>query len=166
MKCHRVKPFDSFHQSALSPDGFRPRCKVCRKSDGAKDYQEHKTKRSETQRAWLLENPGYGRTYRRRNRRRIQSVQREWRKENRSRSNMTMRINWARAKAKRLHRLPAWSDAQAIAAFYRRCPEGMTVDHIVPLQGDIVSGLHVLENLQYLSKADNDQKNNHWSVTN
>ena len=55
---------------------------------------------------------------------------------------------------------PGWSDLEAIKEFYGNCPEGMQVDHIVPLNGENVSGLHVLENLQYLSKEDNLSKSN------
>lgn len=55
---------------------------------------------------------------------------------------------------------PSWSDLEAIKEFYRNCPEGKQVDHIVPLNGENVSGLHVLENLQYLSKEDNLSKSN------
>jgi 5-methylcytosine-specific restriction endonuclease McrA len=47
-----------------------------------------------------------------------------------------------------------------IRDFYINCPKGMTVDHIIPLQGTIVSGLHVLSNLQYLTREENSRKNN------
>lgn len=60
-------------------------------------------------------------------------------------------------------RIPKWADLEAIADFYENCPEGMHVDHIIPLQGEIVSGLHVLNNLQYLSALDNIRKGNKYS---
>lgn len=64
----------------------------------------------------------------------------------------------------RLQRTPAWADLDAIAAFYRGVPEGHHVDHIVPLLGKNVSGLHVLNNLQYLPKRENCSKNNRFVI--
>jgi 5-methylcytosine-specific restriction endonuclease McrA len=61
---------------------------------------------------------------------------------------------------------PAWSDTAAIKAFYMACPEGHQVDHIVPLQGETVSGLHVLANLQYLTPTENKAKGNTWQSHN
>lgn len=57
-------------------------------------------------------------------------------------------------------RTPAWADLEAIYTFYKNCPEGHHVDHIVPLQGKLVSGLHVISNLQYLLASDNLRKSN------
>lgn len=52
-----------------------------------------------------------------------------------------------------------------IKQFYQKCPEGYVVDHIVPLLHSEVCGLHVLNNLQYLSETENNIKNNHWDGT-
>lgn len=74
-----------------------------------------------------------------------------------------------RKKARQKHRaihgergvpVPSWVDKEAIHNFYKECPVGFHVDHIIPIKGKTVSGLHVLENLQYLPAGANIQKKN------
>jgi hypothetical protein len=60
---------------------------------------------------------------------------------------------------------PAWADRGAIQAIYEACPEGKWVDHVVPLNGDTVCGLHVDYNLQYLTPKENMAKGNKLLVT-
>ena len=55
---------------------------------------------------------------------------------------------------------PKWADKNKIERFYLGCPEGYEVDHIVPCRGENVTGLHVLENLQYLPISANKHKSN------
>lgn len=55
---------------------------------------------------------------------------------------------------------PHWADQTEITAFYAACPPGYHVDHIVPLNGKNVCGLHVVWNLQYLPPAENRAKSN------
>lgn len=47
---------------------------------------------------------------------------------------------------------PNWVDKKALKAIYDNRPEGYDVDHIIPLRGKIVSGLHIPANLQYLPR--------------
>lgn len=58
---------------------------------------------------------------------------------------------------------PLWADLESIEQFYENCPSGFNVDHIIPLKGKNVCGLHVLNNLQYLTPKDNLKKHNHYS---
>lgn len=60
----------------------------------------------------------------------------------------------------KLLQTPIWADLDKIKEIYFNRPEGMHVDHIVPLNGVNVSGLHVEYNLQYLSASENCSKNN------
>ena len=71
-----------------------------------------------------------------------------------------MNARIARRRAAVEQRTPAWTDLDAIQAFYAACPPGHHVDHIIPLRGRTVSGLHVLNNLQYLPAAENLSKAN------
>jgi hypothetical protein len=66
-------------------------------------------------------------------------------------------------RAEKLNRLPRWSNQERIAEIIKAMPENMTLDHIVPLQNDIVSGLHVPENLQYLTGRENSLKSNYFT---
>lgn len=58
----------------------------------------------------------------------------------------------------KIQRTPPWADLKAIQWFYEDCPEGYEVDHVAPLRGKNVCGLHVLSNLQYLPKEENRLK--------
>lgn len=57
-------------------------------------------------------------------------------------------------------RKPGWANEEELLEIYSNCPRGMHVDHIIPLHGEYVSGLHVPENLQYLTPVENIGKNN------
>lgn len=59
---------------------------------------------------------------------------------------------------------PAWADKSRIREIYRGCPPGHHVDHIVPLHGKLVSGLHVEHNLQYLPASENISKGNSFKI--
>jgi hypothetical protein len=82
-----------------------------------------------------------------------------------------VRFNAGKRRAARLRRTPAWADLGAIKAVYvearRRTVEtGIShhVDHEIPLQGELVSGLHVHNNLQILTGSENSRKKNRFEV--
>lgn len=67
-------------------------------------------------------------------------------------------------KTKRTLATPLWANLDEIKNIYNKCPEGYHVDHIIPLQGDLVCGLHVENNLQYLTIEENLKKSNKFAV--
>jgi hypothetical protein len=67
----------------------------------------------------------------------------------------------------KLRRIPPWANLEAIAAVYSRAKEieaitgvAQHVDHLFPLQGKTVSGLHVAENLRIVPATVNLTKHN------
>ena len=66
----------------------------------------------------------------------------------------------ARRRAHLLNATPIWADLDKIKEIYLNCPEGYHVDHIFPLNGKNSCGLHVENNLQYLTIEENLKKSN------
>ena len=88
-----------------------------------------------------------------------------WYEENRSTPHYKKLSNarGAKRRSAKLQRTPPWSEIEDIQEFYMNCPESYHVDHIIPLQGNMVSGLHVLSNLQYLTAEENLKKGNKFN---
>jgi len=62
---------------------------------------------------------------------------------------------------------PVWADTEQLCAVYREAHElrlksfDVVVDHIIPLRGQYVCGLHVPNNLRIISRKYNQQISNH-----
>ena len=75
----------------------------------------------------------------------------------------------AKRRAKKIQRVPSWADGDEIEKIYARA-RALTretgtphhVDHIIPLQGKNVSGLHVESNLQIIPASQNQRKYNNY----
>lgn len=81
------------------------------------------------------------------------------------------RAKVARHRATRLQRTPAWADLKKIEKVYEEArvmalmmDEPWHVDHVIPLRGKLVSGLHVHNNLQILPGIENAKKSNRFQV--
>ena len=163
--CKELKPLLEFHKRSISPDGLNASCKSCR-SRIRKSYQSQKNYNKayrERHRDDLLESK---RLWDASNREHINSYRKAYRKKN-----PTKHREWdARKRASRLQRIPKWLNAEQkeeIKQFYWLRDDIVTitgelyeVDHIVPLQGREVCGLHVPWNLQILPSDLNNKKNN------
>jgi 5-methylcytosine-specific restriction endonuclease McrA len=133
--------------------------------------------------AWFDKRPDYGLNYFRANRDKINERTNRWKKENRCPiAHKEAVLLWQRRNpdianarsmrrvASKLRRTPKWltkEDHGSIREFYTSAKElekifGIKyhVDHIIPLRGANVSGLHVPWNLQILTAKENTKKGN------
>jgi hypothetical protein len=105
----------------------------------------------------------YRKKYDEENRQRIKELSAQWARKNRAKK----REGNARRRCLKLNATPPWADLEAIRSIYAQCVEisrqtGIPheVDHIVPLKGKLVCGLHVPCNLQVIPQRLNRAKGN------
>jgi len=116
------------------------------------------------------------------NREKSNAYTRKWRSENPEKQYQASR-NWVKAVPGRQYALsrsrkkhikqatPSWANFRYIRLFYEmakmeeeRLGVPVHVDHIIPLRGKNVCGLHVEDNLQLLTAKDNLRKNNRANI--
>lgn len=147
-------------------------CKINKeKTNIRKQYRklwnlENKEHRREWRKSWVEKNPNYGKIKYSKNKVKI----RELAKKNRVK--YAARIIAANKFRKHLQkfRVPLWANKKEIEKIYRQCriiskSTGFEhhVDHVIPLKGENVSGLHVETNLQIISATENLSKKNKFS---
>ena len=137
-------------------------CIACARLRAVKWQKVNREKRNERSRRWYAANQEklteYKRNWNAANTDKWDAYSRKWDK-----ANLEKRVAYAgKYRAAKLRAIPLWADLKIIEEFYINCPYGYVVDHVVPLQGKNVSGLHVLNNLAYLTKSENSQKSNNF----
>lgn len=155
-KCLTLQPLNSFYRHARMSDGHLNKCKTCAKKDASETYQKTPVeKRRSSRRAYSKANPT-----------RVAAWSSKYGKLNAAAYN----TRTAARRAKKLSATPLWLSAEQkleIKEFYTIAKElqwlsnePLHVDHIIPLQGKDVSGLHVPWNLQILPRSQNVSKSN------
>lgn len=109
-------------------------------------YEANHEKQKAKRKIWRESNKGHESAY-----------AKEWRKKNPHRANAIA----AKRRANQLKATPPWFEKEKVELVYKKAKEwGMTVDHVIPLQGKDVCGLHCWANLQLLDGKLNSGKNN------
>ena len=175
-KCGETKPLFEFHKDKLTKDGHKGNCKVCAREITAAWYEANKERKRETDAAWRKNNKErtkeHAAAWRKNNKEHAREYGAAWKKTNKGAVNAAE----AKRRAAKLQATTAWADLEEIKQIYNKaaemnkyCTELGTdiryhVDHIIPLQNDKVSGLHVPENLQIITSEENLRKNNNFEV--
>lgn len=74
------------------------------------------------------------------------------------------RATEAKKRAELKSMTPSWANIDKIKSIYSKCLEGNHIDHIIPLRGNLVCGLHVENNLQEISATENITKSNSFDI--
>jgi hypothetical protein len=181
LKCHKTLD-DSFFYSRRDSKSLRPYCKMCLKSERRLRYLNTKAHVLTKTKEWAKSNPKSRKStykkYREANRETINKKRilnylsnplKEylWCKAWKDRNKEKVRFYAKTHQHRKTNRMPKWISKEQIKDMelvYRQCPKGYEVDHIIPLFGKNVSGLHVPENLQYLPKSENGHKTNKFNL--
>lgn len=117
-------------------------------------YAANHTKLKRKASEWANENAEY-----------VKYIKSDWATKNRDKVN----ANVAKRRAAEINATPGWADQDKIAEFYFAADflgmvtgEWHQVDHVVPLQSDLVCGLHWEGNLQVLTAKENLSKGNRF----
>lgn len=159
-RCGCVKPVGDFGPNAARRDGLATYCKPCTKEyQAAKQYDKKRwaTKKDDES--------ARNRAYRAQNSERLAPLHRE--KAARRRKETPWKVNAVNKARKIAQRraVPGWADHGHMATIYRKAKElsavlgiDLQVDHVVPIRGRTVCGLHTPDNLQLLAAAENHKK--------
>ena len=154
--CKQLKSEELYNKNRSLKDGLHSECKECNKAYYYKNRDAIAAKKqADKDRIREVE-----KQYRASNKEIIFIRQQKWRENNKEYLNIKNSIRHKR------HRLatPLWADLKAIEEIYKKAKQlNLSVDHIIPLNGVNVSGLHVIENLQLLSKSENCAKWNNYN---
>ena len=162
-------------------------CLYCRRLQSRKHHNANKEKNNAKHREWMIANreqvrlkeaeywaknkdkkAAKGKRYYEKHKDRLLAESAIWRKANPGKCRAQSKLG----KARRANRVPPWltkEHKRQIRRFYNMAQEltektGIvhSVDHIHPLNGKLLSGLHVPWNLQVMTLADNVAKGNKW----
>lgn len=121
--------------------------------------EENKEQRREIVNNWKKKNPEKVKKY-------WAKASKKWSQNNKGRKNASD----MKRKAAKIQRTPKWADLEKIKLFYIEAHRltietgiPYEVDHIIPLQGENVSGLHVHNNLQIILRSKNRSKKNKYN---
>lgn len=181
-KCETVKPFDEFAKSGRTKDGLSGHCKQCKRGYYARNRETYKARHKEKYARQFVEIRERTRAYYRDNAERMRETARrryaglpiEKRAEVARKAAIRDKTvpgaaseRVARRRARLTRAMPKWANPEKIREFYESADalgmltgEWFHVDHVIPLRGRTVCGLHNEFNLQILPAAENIKKSN------
>ncbi len=162
--CKETKDSIFFGRNKSKKDGLSTECRECKRNSDRLYAKLNKEKAKQNAKEWYNNNKEYALE-------RMKQYNKKWRIENKDKN--CSKSN--KYRADKLKATPCWVDEEhkwLIDEVYHlaQVRNNFTkfswhVDHVVPLKGKDVCGLHVVENLQVIPSKENLQKGNkHVSV--
>ena len=173
-RCNKALPLTSEFWMEANGKLRLTHCRKCKSVSSMESRRKNKAATNASNAAWKL-----------RNRERNAAINKAWRAANIEKARQAPLLwakkypekhnaKYAKRRAAKLLRTPKWltqDDTLLIEAKYA-VAKWLTetvgtqyhVDHIIPLQGALVSGLHVPDNLCILKASENISKNNKWQI--
>ena len=158
-KCKAFKLPTEFGKNKAKQDGLATECKPCKRQQDREYAARNREAAKQKASKWYYDNLEYALE-------RNKETGKKWRASNKDKNSAKA----TRYRASKLNATPKWltkEQQQQIESFYwlakLQCELTDTkyhVDHIVPLKGKTVCGLHVPWNLQVLEALDNISKGN------
>lgn len=179
-KCKESKEETQFYANKRMKDGLNTFCIACHKHDNLARKAKNRANPEYLQAESL-----YRKRYYLKNKDLLLKNLKLWRQNNKSylqiynkhyrQTNMTrLAFLCQKRKLDIQNRIPSWtttddlwllSEAYSLAAFRSKIfGFQWDVDHIIPLRGKIVSGLHTIENIQVIPAITNRKKSNSFEV--
>lgn len=153
-RCSELKAVFNFSKDKSKKDGFQNYCKQCASIAHSKYRNENAQLLATKKKDWRQSNIDH-----------VTSQKNTYYKNN---PDKYAAAN-ARRRSLKVQSTPLWADNYVISGMYelatifKRSGITLHVDHIVPLNSDVVCGLHCESNMQLLTASDNISKGNrHW----
>lgn len=143
-KCKKILPTTEFYKDSRNWHGLRGQCKTCAKKIANNYWSVNREYKREYDKKYIKENSHIRAAYEARRRAIIKQATPKW----------LTKIDYIEIK-------DFYYQAQEMT---RLSGEKFEVDHIVPLKGENVCGLHVPWNLQVITKTENLKKFNKYHV--
>lgn len=132
-KCNIGKTLESFKLTKSAANGRSSWCKKCHSADSVRWQRENRDKRNSYKSRWKKTEKG----------------------------KLHNKVHRKKYKAVSKKAQPLWANLKTMRAIYSMASKlNVDVDHIVPLRGKLVCGLHCEGNLQLLSRKENQKKTN------
>ena len=175
-KCTTNKPVESFGKNKSKKDGLSTECRLCKRHCDKQYYQDNSNQVKQTVAKYRAKNPE-----------KVSQVKKDWyelhkehvvqkskkwaeinpqkmrqsRKKYNSLNDGKKNALLAKYRATKIQATPPWFEKDLVEIVYIKANEwGFAVDHIIPLQGKNVCGLHCWANLQLLDPLLNSSKGN------
>jgi len=155
--CKKTKPLGDYYKNKTRSDGLQSHCKVCHKIRKKSHYENNKDLYYENNVTWVANNPDKVKAKAKRHR---QSPDGYAYYNSRNALQRSIKQNAT----------PDWVDKEDLKGMYtlakrleNLCGVSYHVDHIVPLNGENICGLHVPWNLQILEAKMNLSKGNSYA---